>query len=166
LHGSGTRGSDPIRRQEWDRPYIVAVPQCPADEWWTPAKVVAMVDQLVATMQIDPARVYLTGVSMGGSGTWSTAAAYPDRFAAIAPTFGWLDIDQAVWLRDMPVWFVRGDDGDTADNRAPIDRLRELGNPNAQYTEIPSLRSDGHYSYPADKVFDWLLEQRRPAERK
>ncbi|MCL2701081.1 MAG: prolyl oligopeptidase family serine peptidase [Phycisphaerae bacterium] len=164
LHGSGTRGSDPIQRYEGDSPYLVAFPQCPADEWWTPAKVVAMVDQLIATMRIDPDRVYLTGVSMGAFATWSTAASYPDRFAAIAPAFGWVDIDQATWLKDMPVWLVRGDDGNP-DARAPIDRLRELGNPNAHDSVQPRMLPHmDYYLYPTEQLFQWFLQQQRPGK--
>jgi predicted esterase len=169
LHGAGGVGADPInRRVEWDQPYVLVMPQCPAGEWgWSPSAVVAMVDRLVATMRVDPDRVYLTGVSMGGFGTWTTAASYPDRFAAIAPVCGGMDANQAVWLKDMPIWAFHGE----LDNivpvdftRGPVNRLREVGAPHLKYTELPGEGHDINHVYSGGVLFDWLLQQRRPAK--
>ena len=64
--------------------FIVAAPQCPEGSWWNPTDVLALIDHLLATQPVDPNRIYLTGLSMGGYGTWGWAGARPERFAAIA----------------------------------------------------------------------------------
>ena len=96
LHGAGERGDDldlvklhgpPMLAEEGrDFEFIIASPQCPTSHWW-PRRVehvMVLIDELTETYQVDESRIYLTGLSMGGFGTWSTASAYPERFAAIA----------------------------------------------------------------------------------
>src|SRR5687767_6797702 len=99
LHGAGERGSDrllqtsnalgaAIRRAPSAYPAIVIFPQVPNDSSWVgiPAQVaMGALDKAVAEFRTDPDRVYLTGLSMGGNGTWHLAYNYPERFAAIAP---------------------------------------------------------------------------------
>ena len=98
LHGAGERGAEldsvkihgPPRMiaEGHDFPFIVVSPQCPADEWWTEDVLVALLDELVETLRIDEDRIYVTGLSMGGYGTWALAEAIPDRLAAIVPICG------------------------------------------------------------------------------
>jgi len=196
LHGAGSRGSnlETVRNvgpntQEWvreDSPFILAVPQCPEEDWgWTPVGVMAVVDRLIATMRVDPDRVYLTGISMGGFGTWATAASYPDRFAAIAPLCGGMNPEQAIWLKDTPIWAFHGDADDVVPvdfTRGPINRLREAngapndndndngnangdtGVPHIKYTEMPGVGHGIHNVYENRDLYDWLLQQRRPAK--
>ncbi|MCL2700789.1 MAG: alpha/beta hydrolase-fold protein [Phycisphaerae bacterium] len=193
LHGAGGRHlpletlwREGANSQAWireDSPFIVVSPLCPENEWWQPAAVMSLVDQLIATMRVDPDRVYLTGISMGGFGTWNTAASYSDRFAAIVPLCGGMDPEQAVWLKDMPIWAFHGD----ADNivpveytRGPINRLREAngktngetagkadgdtGVPHIKYTEMPGVDHFIGHVYNNREIYDWLLQQRRPAK--
>ena|GEM_PF-61800 len=183
LHGGGQRfrpiealWREGVIAQEWireDSPFIVVTPHCPKDEGWTPAGVMAMVDHLIATMRVDPDRICLTGVSMGGYGTWNVAASYPDRIAAIAPLCGGMDPEQAVWLKDMPIWAFHGDADDAVPveaTRSVINRLREAtGNaphpPHIKYTEIPGVGHDIWYLYADRELYNWLLQQRRPARQ-
>jgi len=181
LHGAGSSGfpmdwlwQDGANAQEWirkDLPLIVVAPHSPPGEGWQPAAVIAMVNQLIKTMRVDPDRVYLTGISMGGFGTWNTAASYLDRFAAIVPLCGGMDAEQAIWLKDMPIWAFHGD-ADTLVpvecTRAPIKRLREAageaGAPHIKYTEMPGVWHDITHVYREYReLYDWLLQQRRPA---
>ena len=92
LHGSGERGDDlkivavhgPLKylRAGHDLPFVLVVPQCPLNDSWTPVRLGALLDVIQSRYRIDPERVYVTGLSMGGFGTWATALEYPDRFAA------------------------------------------------------------------------------------
>src|SRR3954469_24984435 len=98
LHGAGERGSDVnkvkvhgpprIVEKRKDFPFIVVSPQCPADSWWRTFELNALLDEIQSQYKVDPDRVYLTGLSMGGFGTWELATQYPQRFAAIAPICG------------------------------------------------------------------------------
>jgi predicted peptidase len=121
LHGAGERGDDvnritvtglPQRLDEGrDIRFIVVSPQCPEDDWWSVYRFLlnALLDHVMATYPIDQKRVYLTGLSMGGYGTWEMAFKYPQRFAAIAPICGgllWAMPPEKVApvLKDMPAW--------------------------------------------------------------
>jgi predicted peptidase len=113
LHGSGERGSDneaqlnnnangAMRLLDDDnlalQPVFMIAPQCPTDGWWsggTLASAIHIVDQLAMTYDIDPDRVYVTGLSMGGMGTWSAVTSQPDKFAAAVPMSGNGDTNSA-----------------------------------------------------------------------
>src|SRR5688572_30823837 len=119
LHGAGERGSDvnlvkvhgppKIVEQKKDFPFIVISPQCPSGEWWDPQTLIALLDEVSADHAVDPDRVYLTGLSMGGYGTWETAIRYPDRFAAIAPICGGGNKHRVRGIKHVPTWVFHGD---------------------------------------------------------
>ena len=98
LHGRGERGNNldlvkkhgpPKILENKDLPFIIASPQCPrTDLWWKPDVVAGLVDELLGKYPVDPDKVYLTGLSQGGFGTWATAARHPEKFAAVAPVCG------------------------------------------------------------------------------
>ena len=178
LHGSGESGTNlnviknmgPIA-QDWlreDLPFILISPQCFPDSWWEPTAVAALIDKVSETMRVDPDRIYLTGLSMGGFGLCEVVANYPERFAAIAPICGFGSVDDVVLYKDVPIWAFHG----TVDElvpvevtREPIKRLKELGGEgakNVHYTEYP----DGDHrvwnrAYAEREFWKWLLEQRR-----
>ena len=124
--------------------------------------------QMQKEYKTDAKRVYLTGLSMGGYGTWSLAAAHPEKWAAIAPICGGAnakDVETiAGKVKDIPCWCFHGD-ADTAvkveQSRTLIDALKKAGG-TPKYTEYPKV---GHNSWDAaygDKeFFPWLLEQKR-----
>ena len=145
LHGAGERGSDLglLKRQglprlveeRGDFPLVVASPQCPAGEAWYrfPRTLLALLDALLGREDIDPARVYLTGNSMGGYGTWGLAARHPSRFAAIAPICGGgLRSDglpaKLSALKGVPVWAFHGG-RDEIVPPAESQRLTQLSRP-------------------------------------
>ena len=175
LHGSGQRGSDlELLRDEQgppgliergrDLPMIVVSPQCPADRRWSPTEVLELVDHVVDTLSVDEARIYLTGYSMGGYGTWEVAAAAPGLFAAIAPVAGAGDPAAATRLVDVPVWAFHGAKDDVIPLRHSqemVDAVRATGG-SARLTVYPE---QGHAvcgrTYAKGELFDWLLSQRR-----
>jgi len=133
LHGAGERGSDldlvkkhgPPKRVEHDTdfPFIVVSPQCPAGQIWEDNALLGLLDDVLASHRVDTNRVYLTGLSMGGFGTWSLGMKHPERFAAIAPVCGGgqplfirlADERHKSQLRRLPVWAFHGGrwEGDT-----------------------------------------------------
>jgi predicted peptidase len=125
LHGKGERGDDLalVRRhgipkvveEQEDFPLFAISPQCPLETDWTPhhATLMALVDDLLARYAIDPTCVYVTGLSMGGRGTWLLAVEYPERFAALAPICGRMPpepgfVDTLPVLKSKPIWVFHG----------------------------------------------------------
>jgi predicted peptidase len=182
LHGSGERGTDGLKqtqvgigphiRLHAERfPCLVVFPQVPPDRRFAdePAEaVLKQLDAVLARYNGDPDRVVLTGLSMGGSGTWTLGTAHPERFAALAPVCGGAMTEAAVAkLKGMPVWAHCGD-MDRAqlvqNMRQTTEALKAAGNPNVKYTEYPGV---GHNSWDATysnpEVIAWMLERRRGA---
>ena len=121
LHGAGERGNNlellkkhgipKIIEQNPDFQFITASPQCPKDSWWTGELRLLneLVDEITNKYEVDTSRIYLTGLSMGGFGTWSLASMNPERYAAIAPICGGGEPGRAARaLKNMPVWVFHG----------------------------------------------------------
>ena len=176
LHGSGERGDDlarvkvhgPPKRADvrGDLPFIIASPQLPQDRAWNADWVMPLLDKLLRELPIDPDRVYLTGLSLGGFGTWDVAAAHAGRFAAIAPVCGWGEVAQACALRNLPVWAFHGADDTVVApeaGRAMVDAVVACGG-KARFTLYPGVGHDAwNPAYADPALYDWLLQQRRPA---
>jgi len=178
LHGAGERGADlekvkihgPPKRVEAGRafPFILASPQCPEGGWWTQQPVLELVDHLEETLDVDPDRIYLTGLSMGGYGTWHFACQAPDRFAAIAPICGGGLPYHMRRITDLPVWAFHG----ALDRAVPLEEslrlVRELqkhGNESVKLTVYPEAGHDSWTeSYDNPEFYDWLLSHARPHE--
>lgn len=201
LHGAGERGSDgllqtavglgPAIRRNVDRwPAIVVLPQAPLDSLWTGAPAEAAMAALERTMQefpTDPDRVYLTGLSMGGNGTWYLAYRHPDRFAAVVPVCGWVtargrfpewsavvpleDAGEgepfetlARRLEDVPIWIFHGE----VDRAVPVEEsreaaaaLREAG-ADVRYTELLGTdHNSWDAAYGSPELAAWLFARRR-----
>lgn len=177
LHGAGERGDDldlvakhgPPRliREGREFPFIVASPQCPADLWW-PAELEALsalLDELVMDLNVDRDRVYLTGLSMGGFGTWALAFRQPGRFAALVPICGGGDPLRARRIADVPVWTFHG----ARDPVVPVEKSQEMiealkaAGAEPRFTVYPDAEHDSWTAtYANAELYDWLLAQRRP----
>jgi predicted peptidase len=183
LHGAGESGTDgekpakvgigpAIRRQDKTFPFITIFPQVRKRGLaaWGPdspdgKRALAILEEVEKEFQVDRKRVYLTGLSMGGYGTWTMATRYPDRWAAIAPICGGGDPSQAEKIKHLPCWCFHGDQ----DRAVPVTRSRDMmkalwaagGHPN--YTEYPGV---GHNSwdraYATADLYDWFLKQHLP----
>jgi predicted peptidase len=174
LHGAGERGDDlalvakhgPPKRIEAgaDFPFIVVSPQCPEETWWEPAPLAALLDQLGGRLAVNPDRVYGTGLSMGGFGTWRMALTEPERFAAIAPICGGGEPLLAGRIADLPVWAFHG----AKDDVVPLSRsedmvtaLRDAGG-DPKFTVYPEAEHDAWTeTYENEELYDWLLSHRR-----
>ncbi len=181
LHGAGERGSDlkkvkkhgppKIIEKQKDFPFIVVSPQCPEDDWWTDKVevLINLLDDIVARYKVDKQRIYLTGLSMGGYGTWSLAFSYPERFAAIAPICGGGKRFMAMRLKDIPVWIFHG----AKDKVVPLKESEEMVNAirnrggNAKFTIYPDAGHDSWTeTYNNQKLYDWFLEHRKSSKTK
>ncbi len=165
-------------------PCFLAVPQCPPDKMWvnvglfdarrnlplakSPTEpsvlVLDLIDALCKEHRVDTDRIYLTGMSMGGYGTWDLISRRPELFAAAIPVCGGGDPAQAEKLAKLPIWIFHGE----KDPLVPLDRPRDMiaaikkagGNP--EYTELKGVGHDAWTAtYKNDKVLDWLFEQKK-----
>lgn len=181
LHGAGERGSDlnkvkvhgppKIIEDQKDFPFIVVSPQCPEDDWWTEKVevLINLLDDIVSRYKVDKERIYLTGLSMGGYGTWSLASAYPERFAAIAPICGGGSRAMAMRLKDIPIWVFHG----AKDKTVPLKESEEMVNAirnrggNVKLTIYPDAGHDSWTeTYNNQKLYDWFLEHRKSQKKK
>ncbi len=194
LHGAGETKGDKsgkmpvevgigpaIRKREKSFPFLVVIPQAETRGWQAGGpnaqRALAMLDEVMKEYKTDPHRVYLTGLSMGGFGTWSLAAAHPDKWAAIVPICGGVRFSKtkdakdkeavektAEKIKDIPCWCFHG----AADPTVPVQMSRDIvealkkagGHP--KYTEYPGV---GHNSwdkaYGTDELYTWLLEHKK-----
>ncbi len=176
LHGAGERGNDLEMLKKHGPPKLIArgknIPaviaslQCERKQIWSPQGVKAVTDHLIQTERIDPSRVYLTGLSMGGFGTWETAMEYPDTYAAIAPICGgagvrWVMADR---IAKLPCWIFHGDQ----DNAVPLeysqkmyDALQKAGS-QVKFTIYPGVGHDSWtQTYDNPEFWKWLFAQKR-----
>jgi len=197
LHGAGERGADrllqtsnalgaAIRRAPSAYPAIVIFPQVPADSSWVgiPAQVaMGALDRAVTEFRIDPDRVYLTGLSMGGNGTWHLAYNHPDRFAAIAPICAFVTrlpertfksavpADSAAAfttlarrIAKLPTWIFHGEIDHAvpvAQSRLAAEAIRSAGG-DVRYTEFLGMDHNvWDAAYASPQFVSWLFAQRR-----
>ncbi len=178
LHGMGERGDqiDLIRKHgipkivehRDDFPFIAVSPQCPAHTVWSAETdaLAALLDEVSAVYPVDTSRIYLTGLSMGGYGTWQLAIEHPERFAALAPICGGGNPDRASALKDIPIWVFHG----AKDRVVPleqsqrmVDAVKACGG-NVRFTVYPEADHDSWTeTYNNPELYEWFLRQSRPA---
>jgi predicted peptidase len=179
LHGSGESGTDgkaqvnvglgpAIKEREKSFPFIAILPQSQERTWQAGSKdanrALAILGEVEKSYKTDPQRVYLTGLSMGGYGTWSLAAVLPDRWAAIVPICGGGNPKDAAALKDIPCWCFHGD----ADKVVPVKQSREMiealktagGMP--RYSEYKGVdHNSWDRAYGSTQLYEWLLKQKK-----
>ncbi len=197
LHGAGERGSDnraqlrylptwmasPEHRQRY--PCYLIAPQCREKTYWveTPRAfdraaprqppgpmmqgVIDILDDVLANFPIDERRLYLTGLSMGGYGSWDLGTRLAERWAAVAPICGGGDELYADRLAGVPVWAWHGAADEVvpvSKSRTMIEAIRQAGG-SPQYTELPGVGHDSWtpaYTNP-DGLLPWLFAQQKDA---
>lgn len=176
LHGMGERGSDlsavtihgmaKLIAAGQDFPFVVVSPQCPLGSYWTEQleALEALLDHVTDTLKIDQRRVYLTGLSMGGYGTWYLASRCPQRFAAIAPICGGGLPWAAERLAQVPVWAFHGSKDDIVhpqESRRMVQAVKEAGGS----ARLTMYKDVGHNSwaqaYDNPKLYQWMLRHSR-----
>jgi len=174
LHGMGERGGDIQRLRRTGLPraverrgnlaYVLVAPHCPDGTVWQPKLLGRLLDGVLESQRVDPRRVVLTGLSMGGMGTWRWGMDQPERFAALVPVCGGVAPSGVGALRDMPIWAFHGD----ADPVVPIDGHRRIvdaakaAGARVRFTVYPGV---GHNcwdrAYGDPSLEEWMLLQRR-----
>ena len=178
LHGAGERGSDlqvvkkhgppKLIEQGNSLPFIVISPQCPANHWWVEENLQRLLWELQMSVaeiyDVDRDRVYLTGISMGGFGTWMLAARRPECFAAAVPICGGGDPDWAERLKEIPIRAFHGANDDVVPvefSVRMVDAVRAAGG-DVELTIYPDAGHDSWTrTYESPEVFRWLLSHSR-----
>jgi predicted peptidase len=194
LHGAGERGDDNqaqlkhgvwsfVRPESQERfPAFVVAPQCAANDKWAdvnwgapshtmaerPAESMRLVMDLVPALlkefPVDPKRLYVTGLSMGGYGTWDLVMRQPAVWAAAVPVCGGADDSRAASVAKLPVWvFHGGNDGvvKTVRSRNIVEALKQAGG-TPKYTEYPGVGHDSwNPAYAEPELLPWLFAQKR-----
>ncbi len=183
LHGADERGDDlelvkkhgipKIAEQQRDFRFIAVSPQCPAKAGWQLylRTLNDLIDHVAAKYRVDAERLYLTGIGMGGYGTWHLAARYPALFAAIAPICGggyksYGFPEKACSLKDVPIWAFHG----ALDRIVPVEEsekvievVRRCGG-RARLTVYPDAGHDAWTrTYQDPELYAWFLRHRRGA---
>ena len=170
LHGAGERGDSlavvavhgPLKERAAGRdlPFVIVAPQVPTGSRWTVGRVAAALDAAIAQYRIDESRVYLTGLSMGGFGTWEAIMRMPERFAAAVPICGGglpLGIEAA---SDVPVWAFHGAMDPVVPIEMSVGMVRTLRNAggDVRFTVYPDAGHDSwSEAYASDDLYTWLL---------
>jgi len=178
LHGRSVSGTDINRIKRYGLPYfldkgkkldfIVVAPQCPWGKNWASENWLDTIfSEINANYRIDQSRVYLTGMSLGGFGTWELANRYPHRFAAIAPLCGGAKDEWAENLTHLPIWVFHG----AKDKLVSVTRSDQMVEAlKAQeapvvYSRLAGLGHDIHRVYDDDNLYEWFRNfSRRPVD--
>lgn len=181
LHGAGQRGYDNIQQLQTlpqqlllsrEFPCAVLAPQCPPGTSWGnwSEELEDLIEQTIQKNRIDPNRVYLTGLSMGGFGTWELAAHRPDLFAAVVPVCGGGNTQRAEQFKSLPLWAVHGSNDTVVlpeRSREMITAIQAIGG-TPRYSELAGV---GHDSWkqaydPESGILNWMFQQRRQTPSK
>jgi len=183
LHGAGERGTNVWKAATHgpskyaaahpDFPFIMVSPLCPQNQVWSKDILLALLDDIIGSCAVDTNRVYLTGLSMGGYGTWDLGLTHPGKFAAIVPICGGGQIisvllasrDKAAALKSLGLWAFHGGKDPVVpleESQRMVDALQKAGVRDVKLTIYPEA---GHNSwtetYENPELYHWLLEHKR-----
>lgn len=182
LHGAGQSGSDneaqmggatkPFTEEgnQEERPCFVLAPQCPDRNIGfkdaVAANLMTLVKSLCDSLPIDESRLYLTGSSMGGSGSWRIATEHPGVFAAVVPLCGGGDPSKAAALKDTPIWAFHGDKDDEVPLERSTSMIEAIKSSGGTLAQLSILEGEGHLIasgvYAKPELHEWIFAQRRP----
>ncbi|MDR2172528.1 MAG: prolyl oligopeptidase family serine peptidase [Planctomycetaceae bacterium] len=181
LHGAGETGNDVRKLKRYDLvhyaknkiaandfPFIVVSPMTPR-HGWQPKQVIKLLDEILEDKgkrwQIDPSRIYLTGISMGGFGAFRTACEFPERFTAIIPVAGGGEVENADKLKNLPTWAFHGDADDVVPYECSANMIAAMKKINCKEAKLTTLHNAKHgimndvYSRP--EIYQWLLNKKQ-----
>jgi predicted peptidase len=183
LHGAGERGTNlnavavhgppMLIKKGTNFPFIVVSPQCPNEERWQEDVLMELVDALCHKYPVDTNRLYLTGLSMGGFGSWRLAAKYPERFAAVAPICGGGDVidilltskKKSAAIQSLGIWAFHGAKDPVvplAESERMVSAFRKAKCAEVELTVYPETGHDSWIAaYNDPKLWDWFQQHSR-----
>ena len=156
-----------------DFPFILVSPQCPTDQTWSDETLLSLLDRVIKKHKVDTNRVYLTGLSMGGYGSWSLGVKYPERFAAIAPICGGGETinvllssrAKSAALKSLGIWAFHGAKDPVVkleESERMVAALKKAGVKEVELTVYPEAQHDSWTdTYANEKLFEWFLKHER-----
>jgi pimeloyl-ACP methyl ester carboxylesterase len=179
LHGSSCKGNNLERVKKYGPPFyldrgmsvdaIVISPQCPSNRNWVYGDwFESFYNEILEKYHVDRSRVYLTGMSLGGFGTWSLASRYPQYFAAIMPLCGGGRPDMVETMKDVPTWVFHGEkDRKVRLNRSEemVEAMQEQGS-RPKFSVLKGEGHDIHHVYSEQNIYEWLLAQHKSVYEK
>lgn len=176
LHGGGESGQNlealkaggppKMLAEGREFPFLILAPQNPHEkQWWNVRAVKQLLDSVVQANRVDPSRLYLTGLSRGGSASWEMAVQYPETFAALAVVCGMAPVPYASWIdKQLAIWVFHGTDDKVipfSESEAMVARLRELGY-DVTFTPYEGVGHNAwERAYNTDGLFEWFTRHRR-----
>ncbi|HEA21646.1 MAG TPA: alpha/beta hydrolase [Pricia antarctica] len=176
LHGGGESGDSlvKVRRNGPPKliargkkfPFLILAPQNPHKKmWWDTRAVKQLLDTIVANNNVDPSRIYLTGLSRGGGAAWEMAVQYPETFAAMAVVCGMTPYPYASWIdKKMPIWVFHGIEDESipiSESDTMVKKLREMGY-DVRFTRYKGVGHDSWIqAYDTETLYDWFVAQKR-----
>jgi predicted peptidase len=174
LHGKSCRGYnlEKLKRygppylvsKGWNFPFIIVSPQCPPDRIWnTDDWFPSLYKSLSGKYRIDRRRIYLTGMSMGGSGVWALAIKHPEYFAAAIPLCGGWTTKDIIAMKDIPVWAFHGANDKIVapkETEEMVDALKKVGG-RVRYSKLKGKGHSIHKVYEHREIYEWFLKHRK-----
>ncbi len=174
LHGAGEcgdnleivkkKGPTMLANKGKEFPFLLLSPQCPVKQYWENDFLDKLLTDIIRQYRVDPNKIYLTGFSMGGFGTWNLAKKYPNRFAAIAPVCGGANPHIAEYIKHIPTWIFHG----AKDRIIPVERSQEMASAlkklgaKVKFTVYPFTEHDSWTeTYNNEELYEWFIEQKR-----
>jgi len=183
LHGAGERGTNVWKvathgppknvTSNPDFPFIVVSPQCPEGEIWSNDSLLALLDEIAMKHAVDTNRIYLTGLSMGGYGTWRLGLTHPEKFAAIVPICGGGELitvlvangQKAKALKTLGVWAFHGGKDPVVpleESQRMVELVKKAGVRDAKLKIYPEAGHDSWTeTYKDPELYEWLLKHER-----
>ena len=179
LHGRGESNGPLSLVAKWgpprmaaagsELPYVMVSPQCPKEDYWNSEvqlnRLTELLDHVTAEYAVNEKKMYLTGLSMGGYGSWSLAAKHPTKFAAVAPICGGGKPEFAEKLKDIPIWTWHGDQDTAVPFKQSVEMVDEIKKAGGTKIKFTSLEGIGHNcwssAYATPQLFQWMMKQSR-----
>lgn len=177
LHGRGESngtlsqvaawGPPKLVRAGLDLPLLVVSPQCPKEDLWNSEvqlkRLIELMDEITSNYAIDENKMYVTGLSMGGDGSWALSALHPKKFAAVVPICGVGEVQTAEQIKDIPIWVWHGEQDPAVPfgkSVAMVNAIKEAGGTSIKFTTLEGV---GHNcwaaAYATPQLYRWMLEQ-------
>jgi len=148
-------------------PYVLVSPQCPSEDSWKTdtqqGRLVELLDHITESLSVDTDQICLTGLSMGGYGTWRLAADHPSRFKSVVPICGGGDPSDAEALKDLPIWVFHGDRDTAVPFEQSVEMVKAIQQAGSSRIRFTTLEFFGHNcwsaAYATPQLWEWMFDQ-------
>ena len=177
LHGRGESNGPLSLVAKWgppqlveagqDMPFLIVSPQCPKEDWWSSEvqlnRLTELMDEITSNYVVNEKKVYLTGLSMGGFGSWALSAMHPKKFAAVVPICGGGKVEFGEKIKDIPIWAWHGDQDGAVPFEKSVEMVDAIKKAGGDLVKFTTLEGIGHNcwsaAYATPQLYQWMLQQ-------